>query len=206
MGWHKAAGSTTCVDWFGLVVVPVQFWSAPLLSPFLNIDSRILLLQRSSPKYLYLGMLFIFPLVLKQFTAYSKKRVSIIWLSGLGCACIHHLPLYLFGMRGYNNVLSLLITLLTEWPALIMGIATVEALGGCLYDTVRGHWSKKIIMDGTSVFSSFMWLALAVLMTPHLTSVSDKDALAYLIPLVPGQHMQSLGTAYLRGKTCLLPK
>jgi hypothetical protein len=38
-----------------------------------------------------------------------------------------------------------------------------------------------------------------------LAAITEDDAVAYLIPYVPGQHMQSLGTAYLRTRTCLIP-
>jgi hypothetical protein len=134
-------------------------------------------------------------------------------------------------MRGYTDTASLLITLGTEWPALIMGVAAVERLGGLVLDLVCRNYVPYITtslspsssssninrisnrvqessdkIKGTTVFASGMFLALALLLSPHLRSVDDKDAMAYLIPLVPGQHMQSVGTAYLRARTCLLPE
>ena len=38
------------------------------------------------------------------------------------------------------------------------------------------------------------WVCLAACVAPRLLSMSEEDAVAYLIPYVPGQHMQSVGT------------
>ena len=186
-------------------------------------------------------MLLVFPLLLRYIAQWSWHRVSAVWLSGVGCGLIHHVPLCLFGMRGYTDTVSLLMTLFTEWPALLLGVAVVEQLGGGVLAAAGSRWVPFLTGNdssisnsnsnssggggdgqkdgtagdgapditpwpGTRVFAYGMCLALVLLLGPHLARVDDKDAVAYLIPLIPGQHMQSVGTAYMRARTCLQPK
>lgn len=233
-----------------LAIVPLQFWSAPLLASSLQLDSRTLLLSRTSSKDMYVVMLLVFPIILRYMASMSWHQVAAIWLSGVGCGLIHHAPLCLFGMRGYTDTASLFITLGTEWPAIILGVAVVEELGGlalsfvgnaCVpylakgsivgvsvdnendfsadgyakddvlsptaFSTRKEKTQQRVVsVRGTSMFASAMLLTLFLLMGPHLANIDDKDAMAYLIPLIPGKHMQSVGTAFMRLRTCELPK
>lgn len=230
---HNSRRGLTIVEMLGLIIVPVQFWTAPLLSSYLAIDSRSLLLARRSHKVMYAMMMLLFPLVLRYVgpKAYSWRQVSILWLTGIGCGLVHHTPLFVFNMRGYHDRAALLVTLLTEWPALVFGVAVVEHVGGWVMDMVCRNFSlaaspvvkarsgrEEVTSSagrgagtrgtgrGAAVLTAGLWLALALLMGPHLSGVTDKDAMALLIPEVPGQHMQTLGTAFLRARTCLVPR
>jgi hypothetical protein len=220
-GWRVALRdlASAPLDVLGLAIVPAQFWSAPLLAASLQLDGRTLLLARQSSKDAYVAMLLGFSLLLRHTAGWSWKRVSAVWLSGVGCGLIHHAPLCLFGMRGYVSLSSLLLTVCTEWPALLLGVAAVEQLGGAALDA---GWKRAVPflttgsscsssgggrgVRGSSVCACGLCLALGLLLAPHLAGIDDKDAMAYLIPLVPGKHMQSLGTAFLRTRTCLIPK
>ena len=59
---------------------------------------------------------------------------------------------------------------------------------------------------GTKLFTAVLWMSFAALLYPHLAAIDDKDAMAYMIPLISGEEMQTLGTAYLRARTCIIPK
>jgi hypothetical protein len=201
----------------GLIVVPFQFWTAPLLSPMLHIDPRQLLLARQSSKLVYTAMLLTFPVLLRFIGGMPWKRVSVVWLSGVGCGLIHHAPLFVYGMRGYSDTASLVITLGTEWPALILGVEVVEQLGGLaiqkihtmvpsFLSTTQKEQCKNGRGEGQRIFVTGLWLALILLIAPHLAAIDDKDAMALLIPVVPGQHMQTVGTAFLRTRTCIMPR
>ena len=188
------------VELFALLIVPIQFWTAPWLSPSLNIDSRELVLARSSPKSTYVIMLFIFSFVLYYIGNVSVNHITSIVASGVGCSCIHHLALFSFGLRGYSDLRSLSMTLLTEWPALILGVACFSTIGGTLVSSLR------LNIKGTTIFRVVMWACLIASMAPYLSKMEEEDSIAYLMPFVPGQHMQSIGTLYLRSRTCIAPK
>eukprot|EP00939_MAST-03C_sp_MAST-3C-sp1_P003664 g3664.t1 len=192
--------SRSVVEWFNLFIVPIQFWTAPwMASSLLALDSRKLIVARQSPKITYAVAVIVLVVALKVVCCLRNVAIAAIVVSGIGCGCVHHLPLFVFGLRGYGDLFSLVVTLLTEWPALICGIAFVSHLG------------DKFVVDGitkklsSSAFRVLMWAALFGQMWPHLSSINEKDAVAYLIPYLPGEYMQSVGTAYLRTRTCILP-
>ena len=243
---------------FNLAIVPLQFWTAPWLSSHLGIDNRTLILQRSSSKLSYMIMVGIFPLLLRYAAGLTWiKGIFPIVLAGFGCGLIHHAALWTSGMRGYGNIRSLALTLISEWPALITGLAVVHRLGWpCIVKVLpfltgaaeprrepvnschesqqessfkssrAGLQCTALIQSsasssaatssldfsfpragrGTSLFTVGMWLALLALLYPHLASINEKDAVSYLIPYIPGQRMQSLGTAFLRTRTCIVPR
>ena len=201
------------VDLFALLIVPIQFWTAPLVAPYVGIDNRTLLLARTSPKSAYGTMVLIFPLLL-HFVGGLRfiEEIVPILVSGFCCGLVHHAALFSYGMRRYTDLWGLLLTLCTEWPALIMGIAVVQRLGNIVTTNIcieRGHGMKQSSrlpeQPGTRLFTTAMWLGLIAVIYPHISSINDKDAVALLIPHVPGQHMQSIGTAFLKHMTCTLP-
>ena len=212
------------VNVFALMILPIQFWTAPWLSSALNIDSRTLLLTRPSSKLQYACMVIIFSLLLRYTAKLEwKKGILPILLSGFCCGIVHHAALFTFGMRGYSNVSSLAITLLTEWPALITGIAVVkllawDALSFFLVPVPKEFDTDKLYSNctdqrynppsrtGTKIFTTAMWLGLITLLYPHLVAIDDKDAMAYLIPVISGEKMQTVGTAFIRARTCLIPR
>jgi hypothetical protein len=193
------------VTTFNLVFVPFQFWSAPWASPLLNIDSRQLLLQRGSSKLTY-TLILIFSILLLRHVAKLQWLHDIlpVVVSGFCCGLVHHAALFFFGMRGYSDISSLIITLLTEWPALSVGVAVVRALG-LRFISIFFPFLKSSVGVGTKLFTVTMWLLLILFLYPHISSIDDKDAMGYLIPLIPGEKMQTVGTAYLRLRTCIIP-
>lgn len=212
VGIEKGLQSMLChvlnlnfVTVFNLVFVPFQFWSAPWISPLLHIDSRQLLLQRSSSKLTYALILF-FSIVLLRHVAKLQwlRDILPVLVSGFCCGLVHHAALFFFGMRGYSDISSLIITLLTEWPALSAGVAVVRALGLRFISTFF-PFLKSSVSIGNKVFIIMMWLLLILLLYPHIAAIDDKDAMGYLIPLIPGEKMQTVGTAYLRFRTCVIP-
>lgn len=213
----KRRGHFHWLDVFSIIILPLQFWSAPTLSPYLGIDDRTLILERESSKTAYGAMVCIFPILLHFVGGLSVTfEVLPIALSGFACGLVHHAALFTFGMRGYASPYSLFITLCTEWPALIMGVAVVRkvvkpVLARCLpfvwrTDNMPGKQQQSQLEHGTKIFSAAMWVALLTLIYPHVSNLSEKDAVAFLIPLVPGQCMQSVGTAFLRTRTCIMPE
>ena len=187
------------VDCFSFLIVPIQFWTAPLLAgTAVSLDSRVLVLARSSPKMTYALAVPIFAVLLKLFDKNITNRdIFAIALSGFGCGCVHHLALFTFGLRGYSNYAALALTLLTEWPALIFGCVCISNLGGNLV-----AWTR---VQGSLIFRLLMWLLLGTFLAPYLSAMTEEDMLVYLMPYVPGQHMQSLGTFFLRTQTCRVP-
>ena len=187
------------IELFALLIVPLQFWTAPWLSStILNVDSRTLILARSSPKSTYALMVPMFAFMLRYFGKVPNYQTAAIALSGFGCGCIHHLALFTFGLRGYTNYAALGLTLLTEWPALILGVACFSRFGGHLT-----AWMTNI--RGTTLFRVVMWAGLISAMAPYLSNIKEQDTIGYLMPYVPGKYMQSLGTVALRSSTCLAP-
>lgn len=109
------------------VAVPLWFWSTPPLSRFelLPLDNRLLLVTRPSEKDKYWMLMVIFMAVMKVMMGMSFKQVLRVLLSGIGCGLIHHAPLFFFGMRGYSSPKALVVTLCTEWPAIMMGLFVI---------------------------------------------------------------------------------
>lgn len=202
------------IDMFNLFVVPIQFWTAPRFagSEYLGVafDPRTVVLTRSSSKLTYVALLAVGMLALRFLAKLSwKLDILPIVLSGFGCGLIHHAALFVFGMRGYTDLTSLVLTLCTEWPALITGVAVFRHLGWpCVASCVpflTTPYKGRAANAGTVLFTRIMWLLLAALIYPHLANIDEKDAVASLMPLIPGQHMQSVGTLFLRTTTCGLP-
>ena len=108
----------TKLDWFLLFFTPALFWSAPVASPWLGLDSRVLLVTRPSPKHLYVKLLagMFVPLVLLR-----PKQVWSVYVAGVACGVTHHAALFFHGMRGYTSMTALFATVLTEWPVLVVG-------------------------------------------------------------------------------------
>jgi len=305
VGRAVSALAASPVDIFGLLCLPVQFWTAPVLSGRLGLDPRELLLRRASPKLSYAIALPIFVALLKRWggrgggakggAGLSWPAVVMVLLSGLGCGLCHHAALFAFKKRGYSSASGLALTLATEWPALIAGLKVCTELGPALVDRLPGQprlgggggleedgntdneaadvggigssgkeddggsrsgglrqrqrSAKVLLVRARSAsppphrptttagqaarlprrirspsFSSpppppsrprfrgadlCSWAMVAVLsgcVAPKLAHMSEEDFLAYLIPAVPGEHMQSVGTAYLRSRTCLAPR
>merc|ERR1711871_1587861 len=107
-------------------------------------------------------------------------------------------------MRGYSDLAGLALTLLTEWPALIAGLAVFRRLGHGLVGFFVPA-SSSYHVNGKTVFNLVMWAGLLSILGPQISKVSDEDAVTYLIPYVPGEYMQSVGTRYLRMRTCIKP-
>lgn len=192
------------VECFSLAIAPVQFWTAPWLSDALGIDDRTLLLSRNSPKTAYMMAVPFFMAVLHVGAGLHKWEIAAIMLSGFGCGCVHHLALFVFGMRGYTDLPALALTLLTEWPALIAGLAVFRRLGhkavGFFVPSTPTYRVK-----GTTVFNLVMWAGLLSILGPRLAAIQEEDAITYMIPYIPGAYMQSVGTHYLRMRTCIKP-
>ncbi len=190
---------------FNLLSMPFLFWSAPYFSSYVGFDDRTLILTRASSKLTYLAMGAAFLLFLR----IGSKLTWIcdilpIFISGFGVGCCHHLALFVFGMRGYSDLTSLVVTLCTEWPALMLGLGSFSRLDSRLVKVDSWPIVPKG-QDGLSVFTLCMWALMGVLMYPHLAAMDDKHAMLYLMPYIPGQYMQSLGTAYLQTRTCIIP-
>lgn len=193
------------VECFSLAVAPVQFWTAPWLSSALGIDDRALLLSRDSPKTAYMMAVPVFMTVLHLGAGLQKEGIAAIMLSGFGCGCVHHLALFVFGMRGYTDLPALALTLLTEWPALIAGLAVFRRLGYGLVGFFVPASPASFRVRGTTVFNLAMWAGLLSILGPRLAAIQEEDAITYMIPYIPGAYMQSVGTQYLRMRTCIKP-
>lgn len=55
----------------------------------------------------------------------SVKDIARVFFSGIVCGLIHHAPLFVFGMRGYVSPVTLVITLLSEWPPIMCGLFVI---------------------------------------------------------------------------------
>ena len=96
-------------------------------------------------------------------------------------------------MRGYSTLPALVLTLASEWPALIATVAFLRS------DTVPSISSRE-------AGRRFMWAIIVGLVACLLPHLNDDNAAQFLIPNVPGQHMQSIGTLAFRATTCVLPQ
>ena len=101
----------TKLDWFLLVFTPALIWSAPVASPWLGLDSRVLLVTRPSPKHLHVKLLagMFVPLVLPR-----PKQVWSVCFAGVACGMTLHAALFFHGMRGYTSMTALFATVLTK--------------------------------------------------------------------------------------------
>ncbi len=200
---------------FSLLIVPFQFGVAPLIASYLSMDERVLILTRMSNKNTYIIMLVSCVFLLRYVRGLKFTEVLPILVSGILCGIIHHGALFYHGMRGYKDFGSLILTLVTEWPALITAIATIEQLGSRAVanafpfiadnpkttDVIRTTEPR-----GAKWVANVMLITIFALLGPNLMNVDDDAATSYLIPYVNGKYMQSIGTAYMRFRTCYLPK
>jgi hypothetical protein len=199
------------IDMFALIIPILEFWSAPFLSTIIHIDDRVLLLERSSNKYAYV-VLFIFGILLLRYVKKMEtKDLIAITFSGFCCGLLHHFPLFVFGMRGYTDVGSLCLTLVSEWPAIIVGVAVIHELGWqylqvVLPFLVETEKSRKEKSDrGTNVFIWTMWVAIFSLLHKHILGITPEQIAEYMMVYTPGVKMQSFGTFFMRLNTCTLP-
>jgi len=203
------------VDIFSFMCVPLQFWVAPILSRIINVDNRELLLARSSNKNVYFIMLAVGVMLLRFCAKLPYPELFSILFSGFCCGLVHHAALFYLEMRGYSDVNSLLLTLVSEWPALIVGIATIQRLGWptvChflpfLADDMSKKGSNVGVKSerGTNTFILVMWLSTVCLLMPHFASLDTDNLVDYMMVYIPGKRMQSLGTLILRTGTCTMP-
>lgn len=174
-----------------LVVVfhATMWWTAPVYSDTLlqHFDDRQLLLERVSNKTTYVVLLILFSCLLRVHQLVSLRHYMAVLLAGVSCGLVHHVALWYHGMRGYDSVGQLLLTLCTEWPALL-----------CAEDYIR---NSQTMQKYSKVLHNSMILLLIAMMVPHMPS--DEQLAEYLITLIPGHMMQSVGTWFLRLKTCL---
>lgn len=176
----------TKLDWFLLVFTPALFWSAPVASPWLGLDSRVLLVTRPSPKHLYVKLLagMFVPLVLLR-----PKQVWSVYVAGVACGVTHHAALFFHGMRGYTSMTALFATVLTEWPVLVVGTFLCT-------DLLR----RLPVSSWRSYFACFA-LVLAIL-AGMLASIGIEEAILHAMPYIPGEWMHNIGTFYFRRETC----
>jgi hypothetical protein len=200
---------------FSLLIVPLQFGSAPLIASYLSMDDRVLILTRISNKNTYAIMLAISCILLSYGRGLQFAELLPILTSGILCGIVHHGALFYHGMRGYKDFGSLFLTLVTEWPALITAIAAIEQLGSravvralpFLADRKKSKDEVLIVEPcGAKWVRNVLLITIFALLGPHLMNIDDDAATSYLIPYVNGKYMQSIGTAYMRVRTCLLPK
>ena len=170
-----------------LVHQPLLFWLAPRVPP--TYDMRVLLVNRPSPKFTYVIMLALGVICLRFVFKKSLKEIVRTFLCGLSVSCIHHLALFTYGMRGYNTISTLAVTLLTEWPALIVAEHAIRA--GFFKHTQLAKYARNALVI---IFVSIL-----------LNYIDLKQIDRVLLPLLPGQYMQSFGTGAFRLTTCSVP-
>jgi hypothetical protein len=184
------------------VVVPLWFWSTPPLSRFelLPLDDRLLLVTRPSEKDKYWMLMVIFMAVMKMMMGMSFKQILRVLLSGIGCGLIHHAPLFFFGMRGYSSPKALVVTLCTEWPAIMMGLFVITkflcGLGSPL-SPPSVEESKRGRRTGLCLF------ALVLALGCMGTKTSVRDVIYEVMPHLPARQYQQLGQLYLRAHCSL---
>lgn len=172
-----------------LVHQPLLFWIAPSLPP--TYDRRKLLLSRPSPKIGYIVMLVMGTTCLHLIYKIRLKKVFITICTGLAVACIHHLALFTYGMRGYDTIQALMITLLTEWPALIVAEHTIRVVFRNLPSKLSKYARHSLLL----IFVSIV-----------VRNIEIEQIDRVLLPLIPGDLMQSFGTAAFRLSTCSIPE
>ena len=118
-----------------------------------------------------------------------KKDPRKTFLVGFSVSCIHHLALFTNEMRGYTSITALMITLLTEWPALIVA---EEIIRTALLD--RPKLAK---------YARHALLIIFVALVSNHVQLEQIDRV--LLPTLPGEYMQTFGTAAFRLTTCSVP-
>ena len=197
--WREKLRPISKVDVFVLLHQPLLFWSAPWIASTATrgFDPRVLSVARPSPKRTYAVMLSVCVIALRWgYRMEWRDRIVPILVAGFGCGLIHHAALFTFGLRGYTSASGLAKTLTTEWPALVAATAVLRAAFG---------GERRVHAVGASrLFQASLCVALSASVWPHLNSV--EHYVSQLIPTIPGQHMQSVGTAYIRMSTCIAPR
>ena len=119
-----------------------------------------------------------------------KKDARKTFLVGFGVSCIHHLALFTNNMRGYTSISALIITLSTEWPALVVAEHAIRTL-----------FLKHLKL---AKYARHALLIIFVAIVSNHVQLEHIDRV--LLPNLPGVHMQSFGTAMFRLTTCAVPK
>ena len=119
-----------------------------------------------------------------------KKDARKTFLVGFGVSCIHHLALFTNNMRGYTSISALMITLLTEWPALVVAEHVIRTL-----------FLKHLKL---AKYARHALLVIFVAIVSKHVQLEHIDRV--LLPNLKGVHMQSFGTAMFRLTTCAVPK
>jgi len=188
--FKETLATTKKLDIFHLILVPLQFWTAPLLVQ--KSLSRVLLLERQSPHVSYAVAAPLIIALLRYAFQESTLKLAAVLISGLGLGMIHHAALFAYGLRGYSHWIRLLQALLTEWPAVILGVHLVRRFVGNESGGKHINWCIK----------SSLWVMLISMMLPHLMGIQQEDAMQFLMPNIPGKYMQAIGTTFLRFRTC----
>ena len=192
-------------DMFVLLHQPILFWSAPpitmaslgdqgALGRWLSDRGTFFKLSRPSPKQTHAVMLLAFAMLLKKVVGLSWKRdIAPIIISGIGCSLVHHAALFYHNMRGYRSIEGLLVTVLTEWPALICGAAFFRRVD------LGGHQWILRILPGTFIAT------IIAMMVQHMDERSPEKVITSLLPFIPGDKIHTLGSSLLWLSTCFAP-
>lgn len=182
---HKTHQSARSVcDYIILFVIPVLFWTAPLLAPSIKIDGRVLVVSRPSPKATYAVLLSATTIGLS--ACLCVGDALRVFACGVACGCIHHAALFAYGMRGYSSLMTLLLTLCTEWPALILGIV-----------------SSTLLLERTPAAPGWPIVAVTIVVVAWSSVGIDlEEAIANCLPYIPGEYMHNFGTFWFRSQTC----
>lgn len=194
--------------WLMFVAVPLWFWATPPLSRLdvLPIDNRLLLVERPSEKGKYWILMALFAVVMKTQLGMRFTGILRVLLSGVGCGMIHHAPLFFYGMRGYSSQRALVLTLCTEWPAIMTGLFVITRY--CCGRAVSNQGVKeKQEKKGYSKRSAIALFAVVMAVAcAGPTKFSVRAIIYEIMPYIPAHHYQKLGQLYLRATTCLLPQ
>lgn len=169
-----------------LIAVPMWFWATPWLSRGIDWDNRMLLVNRPSEKKKYWILMALFLSIMVVYFRMKISDVLRVFISGVGCGLIHHAPLFASGMRGYSSPISLIVTLLTEWPSIMCG----------LFVLTRFLASQKSKWVGRSL----MVVLVATILAGNDQSASGKprfsvrQAYYEIMPMVNADTLQTLGT------------
>ena len=172
-GIHNNARRRSAYDYLILFIIPVLFWIAPWVAPSLQIDGRVLLVSRPSPKGMY-GVLLSVTMIGLSIIIGVVDALGV-FACGVACGCIHHAALFAHGMRGYSSLATLGLTICTEWPALILGVVSCTLLLKRAPTLPRG----PIFAVAIEVVSWF------------LICTDLEEAIADLLPYIPGKSQQS---------------
>ena len=201
--------------WALMTSIPLWFWATPGLSRALSLDDRMLLVDRPSEKQKYWILMAMFISMMLFWFRMRVTQVARVFMGGVCCGLIHHAPLFAHSMRGYSSPTALVVTLCTEWPAIMCGLFVMtKLLCGGVRQTTENSKSVALKKDRNSRRGTRGWMAsalfgliLAFAFAGGSTRVlSIKDVLYNVMPYIPGSTFQAIGTVYLRTFTCALPR